>query len=297
MGELGEALLERIGNIVFLENRPFSYLDFIPKFEVNGTEYSVRYGTLRNQFSKLRKKGEIELEFRTKQAFYTIKGQKFGKQKLMTSNPVGVSPLSHDPISKLIARLPFGKNALHDIHLRFEVKDIWNLLSTNSVLRIGAVNKDLRLPTLKIKDLQIKATIHRSNTVSVVVRCSYAPIAVDCAGIIRLSNALTRVEEKISRLVERCNDTRSENRIDSCNGNLLIPEHTSWIVTMWHFGLDSITEYTGEKFSATWEVGQNALIRAYAKDMKVQGTKVRLERQECPNKTLQEAIQEKLGGF
>jgi hypothetical protein len=296
LSELGEALMERMGHIVFLENRPFSYLDFIPEFEVDGKEYSIGYGTLRNQFSKLRRKGEIEIEFRTKQAFYTIKGHKFGKQKLMTSNPMGVSPLSHDPISKLIARLPFGNNALHDIHLRFEVKGIWTVLSINSALRIGAVNKDLRLPTLKVKELQIKVTIHKSDTVSVVVGCSYAPIAVDCTGIIRLSNALTRVEEKISRLVERCNDTRTENRIDSCNGNLLIPEHTSWIVTMWHFGLDSITEYTGEKFSATWEVGQNALIRAYSKDMKVQGTKVRLERQENPNKTFEEAIEEKLRG-
>jgi hypothetical protein len=182
---------------------------------------------------------------------------------------------------------------LHDIHLRFEVKGIWALLSINSALRIEPVNKDLRLPTLKVKELQIKVTIHKSDTVSVVIGCSYAPIAVDCTGIIHLSNALTRVEEKISRLVERCNDTRTENRIDSCNGNLPIPEHTSWIVTMWHFGTDSITEYTGQKFSSTWEVGQNALIRAYAKDMK-EGTKVRLERQEYPGKNYAHAIGEKL---
>lgn len=289
--------MQRMANLVFLEHRPFSFLDFIPKFDLDGKAYSIDYGTLRNKFLELRRKGEIELDYRTNQAFYTIKGQKFGKQKLMTVNPMGVSPLSHDPISKLIARLPFGKNALHDIHLRFEVKGIWTLLSINSALKIEPVNKDLRLPTLKVKELEIKVTIHKSDTVSVVVGCSYAPIAGDCTGIIRLSNALTRVEEKISRLVERCNDTRTENRIDSCNGNLQIPEHTSWIVTMWHFGLDSITEYAGEKFSATWQVGQNALIRAYAKDMKEQGTKVRVESQEYPNKTFEEAIEEKLGGF
>ncbi len=286
-----------MANIVFLEHRPFSFLDFIPKFDLDGKAYSIDYGTLRNKFLKLRRKGEIELDYRTNQAFYTIKGHKFGRAKTMTVNPMGVSPLSHDPISKLIARLPFGKNALHDIHLRFEVKGIWTLLSINSALRIEPINKDLRLPTLKVKELQIKVTIHKSDTVSVVVGCSYAPIAVDCPGIIRLSNALTRVEEKISRLVERCNDTRSENCINNGNGSLLIPEHTSWIVTMWHFGIDSITEYTGEKFCVSWEVGQNALIRAYAKDMKEQGTKVRLERQEYPNKTFEEAIEEKLGGF
>jgi hypothetical protein len=290
LSELGEALLERMGNIVFLENRPFSYLDFIPKFEVNGTEYSVRYGTLRNQFSKLRRKGEIELEFRTKQAFYTIMGQKFGKQKLMTSNPVGVSRISHDPISKLITSLPFGENALHDIHLRFKVKGIWNLLSTNSALRIGAFNKDLRLPTLKIEDLQIKVTIHRSNTVSVVVGCSYAPIAIDCTGIIYLSNALTRVEERLSRLAERCSSEGTED-----SKTLIIPEHSCWTVSLWHFGIDSITEYTGERFCVSWEVGQDALIRAYTKDMKELGTRIRLERQEYPGKTFEAAVAEKLG--
>jgi hypothetical protein len=63
---------------------------------------------------------------------------------------------------------------------------------------------------------------------------------------------------------------------------------------MWHFGIDSITEYAGDKFSATWGVGQNALIRAYSKDMKDQGRKVRLERQEYPNKFFADAIEEKL---
>jgi hypothetical protein len=209
---------------------------------------------------------------------------------MMTINPVEVSPLSHDPIFKIIARLPFG-NTLHDRHLRFKVKGIWTLLSTNSALRIQHFSKDLRLPVLKLKDLAIRVTIHRSDTVSVVVGSSYGPIAMDCGGIIRLSNALTRVEERLSRLAERC----SEGMGDSIT--LIIPEHNSWTVTLWHLGIDSITEYTGEKFCSTWEVGQVALIRAYIKDMKGQGPKIRLERQEYPGKTFADAIAEKLGGF
>ena len=65
---------------------------------------------------------------------------------------------------------------------------------------------------------------------------------------------------------------------------------------MWHFGVDSITEYTGDKFSVTWELGQNALIRAYSKDMKEQDRTIRLERQEYPNKSFGDAIEEKLRG-
>jgi hypothetical protein len=80
----------------------------------------------------------------------------------------------------------------------------------------------------------------------------------------------------------------------------LIPEHKDWLVTMWHFGVDASVEYTGEKFSATWEVGEHALIRAYSKEMIEEGAinkkrnLVRLECQEYPRKSLQDAIQEKL---
>ena len=282
-------------NIVLTEHRPFSFIDFLPHFEVNRSEYSIDYGTLRNKFSQLRKNGKIELDYRSKQAFYTMKGHKFGKKR-MTINHLGVP--SSDPITKLISRLPFGNNALHDIHLRFHAKGIWALLSANSALRIHPVSKDLRLPPLGFRDIEIRLAIHKSDTVTVVVSCSYAPIAVDCGGIIRLSNALTRVEERLSRLIESWNDAvTSDSNISGNSSRMhLIPEHSSWIVTMWHFGLDSITEYTGDKFSATWEVGQNALIRAYSKDMKEQGRTIRLERQEYPNKSFADAIEEKLRG-
>jgi hypothetical protein len=36
---------------------------------------------------------------------------------------------------------------------------------------------------------------------------------------------------------------------------------------MWHFGYDSPSEYTGEKFEVAWEDGQNALFRIYTKDL------------------------------
>jgi hypothetical protein len=63
---------------------------------------------------------------------------------------------------------------------------------------------------------------------------------------------------------------------------------------MWHFGADASVEYTGEMFSATWNVGENALIRAYSKVMKDDKARIRLERQEYPRKTFAYAIEEKL---
>jgi hypothetical protein len=145
-------------------------------------------------------------------------------------------------------------------------------------------------------------TIHNSDTGSVIVGCTYSPIAVDIPSIIRFSNALTRVEERLSRLVEECYKGKMIKG-EGADALPSIPEYHTWIVTMWHFGADACREYTGEKFCVTWEVGENALIRAYSKEMIAGRNKnkknklVRLERQEYPNKTFEEAIEEKLGGF
>ena len=59
------------------------------------------------------------------------------------------------------------------------------------------VSKDIRLPLVIVGQLTIRVTIHKTNIITVVVVCSYAPITVDVRGIIRLSIALTRVEERL----------------------------------------------------------------------------------------------------
>ena len=52
---------------------------------------------------------------------------------------------------------------------------------------------------------------------------------------------------------------------------------------MWHFGSDASVEYSGERFEVSFGIGQEALIRAYSKQMKDHKTRIRLERQEYPN--------------
>jgi hypothetical protein len=63
---------------------------------------------------------------------------------------------------------------------------------------------------------------------------------------------------------------------------------------LWHLGTDSLVRYAGEKFEVTWEVAENVLVRVYTKDLKDKGTRIRLERQEYPNKSFVEAVEEKL---
>jgi len=310
---------------VSIEKRPFSYLDFL-KFEIDDKQYEMKHGTFRNKVSQLIKAGKLELEYRSTLAFYSITGVNFGKIKstavmktmMMTPNHTEV-PQCHchchhhgdpnenvvqdttPPIYDIIENLPLDKKSLHDIHMRFDVPNIWTVLSSSSLadnsqqqqlkLEINSNSKDIALHTWKIDDLNIKVTVHRTNTISVVVGCSYAPIALDINGVIRLSNTLTRVEERLSRLVIDCSSkVISGNEYESST----IPEHKDWKVTMWHFGADASEEYTGEKFSATWGVGENALIRAYSKHLKDGKTTIRLERQEYPNKSLADAIMDKL---
>ena len=121
---LSDRVMQRIKEIVLNEHKPVSLLDFLPSFEIEGKEYNMKYGTLRNIFSSLRRTRQIQIAFKTKQTFYTLPGITFGS-KMMTPYHTGV-PYStdNDSLYRLIQDLPLGKNALHDIHLRFNVKDM-----------------------------------------------------------------------------------------------------------------------------------------------------------------------------
>ncbi|MGA9840927.1 MAG: hypothetical protein WBQ25_01285 [Nitrososphaeraceae archaeon] len=199
-----------------------------------------------------------------------------------------VSSVSSVSSVSFIDSLPADKHALHDIRYQFKVDNIWTVISTNHPeLRPNEVSKDISLEPIVTHDLTIKTTIHHTDTVSVMVACSLNPVAVDIKGLIRLSNALTRVEERLLRYIECAPPSLSQSSSS-------IPDHASWIVTMWHFGYDSFYEYTDEKFEVTWDDGQNALFRIYTKDLKAEGTRIRRERQEYPNKRFDDAISEKL---
>jgi hypothetical protein len=59
---------------------------------------------------------------------------------------------------------------------------------------------------------------------------------------------------------------------------------------MWHFGKDSMEEYTGKGFNLTWGYGRESLIRVYSKVLNTRKTKLRIETQEYPKKMLEEAL-------
>lgn len=163
---------------------------------------------------------------------------------------------------------------------------IWLLLSRIPSLTMDANSKDILVIKEGINDLDIRVTVHHSDTISVVIGCSYSPVAVDKSGVIRLSNALTLIHDRLQRMVN--------DNYDANSGPLVIPNYRTWTVTMWHFGVDCSIEYTGERFYARWEVGENALLAFYSKVWKDGKCRIRGERQEYPGKPLDEAFDEKL---
>jgi hypothetical protein len=281
-----------IQKIVLVEKRPFCYRDCLD-FEVDGKGYSMTHGTFRNKVRVLIKNGLVQLLYYSGAAFYSLNGVNFTKPRAaMTCNHTVVSLVSSVSSVSFIDNLPADKHALHDIRLRFEADNIWTTIATNHPeLKLNNVSKDIALDPIVSHDLSIRAMIHHTDTVSVIVACSLRPVAVDVKGLVRLSNALTRVEERLLRYIECAPPSLS---LSSSS----IPDHDSWTVAMWHFGFDSPNEYAGKEFEVTWEDGENALMRIYTKDLKDgKGIRIRTERQEYPNKRFDVAIEEKLNAL
>ncbi|MFZ0510999.1 MAG: hypothetical protein WAM14_05290 [Candidatus Nitrosopolaris sp.] len=140
------------------------------------------------------KTGEIEVVYHSMQAFYTLKDIKF--TKMMTPDHTGVASLTEvtvpstiqlqlqrnkrktniNPIYRIIQNLPFNKAAVHDIRLRFKVERIWSVISNTTNSQINPVSKDIPLKREEINELDIRVTIHHTDTVSIVIGCSCSPV-------------------------------------------------------------------------------------------------------------------------
>ena len=111
--------------------------------------------------------------------------------------------------------------------------------------------------------------------------CSNNPIVCDYDGIMRLSEALTRIEERLSAVV---NDPNNKTFNAEYNpSEIKIPNKDDWIITLWHLHRDSYEEYSGEKFQCCWKIAKNLFIRIYSKELKLNRNIIRLEIQENPD--------------
>jgi hypothetical protein len=196
----------KINEIVLVERRPFSVHDF-RQFEVEGQKYQMTSGTFRNKVVELKKAGKVELAFNAGLAFYTIPGKRFDKS--MTSTHTGVNniingEIKQNPIYKWLKNRPTEQQALHNIRLMFKATGIWNIFSKIYPALVNPTNKDILIPTLEFFDyLDVKLTIHHTDTVSVALVCSSRPIAVDYGGILDLYEVLIRMEEHLKNVIQK----------------------------------------------------------------------------------------------
>jgi hypothetical protein len=208
MSKLWDAMKLKIKEIVLIQDRPFSYIDFA-EFEIGGQNYKMSHGTFRNNISRLKKAGEVELAVRSKPACYTILGKKFSKamthDHMVALNTIIPEHLLKDtPIYRWFKNKPIQRQALHDIRLIFKAAGIWNAFSNIYADKVNPANKDIQLPTLTFFNyLGVIVTIHHNDTVSVTVSCSFRPIAIDARDMFQLFEAPTRTETYLANTMEK----------------------------------------------------------------------------------------------
>jgi len=276
LSKLADAVIRRLEFINKVEYRPASYKDLLV-IENEGKQSTLNYDTLRNILSALKKEGKVERYFNSKVSFFVLKGVRFGKQ---LTNHV-MAEQSKSQLSGAIQQLPEANRGLHDIHLSFQAQDIWTVLFESKRYKINGYNKGILLPHFNIDELKITANVHHTDTVTVTVACSINPISTnidDANGVIRLATALARTQERIQRIVDECGQS-----LPGGYESIPIPDSSTWMVTMWHFAVDS-PHYREEKICMAWKDGQGVLLREYNKKQRM----LRKERQEYPKISLGE---------
>ena len=190
---------------------------------------------------------------------------------------------------RYIKNIPLGKRSIHDIRLRFPVKGLWSLLSNSSKFQYIKSSNDIPITKFERENLDIKATVHHTDTVSVSVGCTFAPVELDINGISRLSSCLAVTEDRIRREIE---ETTKQKQVTN---SFHVPYYGSWLITLWHFGRDASITYEKKEFCIEYRTAQEIFYRIYDKEWKNQKKRrVRIEKQEYPNKSFEDALEELL---
>ena len=232
MSDLDLAFEKHMEHIVKEKDRPFCVLDFI-NFTHEGRDYRVKNGTFRNKISRLKADDKVIKQYRTTHAYYSIPGYDFKNRSVVTSDHAGlpIKPNKETPLYKLIKESPREKQSLHDIRLIFSAKGIWQIIAKSFAERVNASNKDVIIDAWKFDDIEVKCTIHHSDTVSIAIACSSRPIVIDFPDVLYLVEIMTRTEVMIQNL---------------CHGqpgwvSITVPRYTTWVAKMWHFGMDTLS--------------------------------------------------------
>ena len=211
-----------------------------------------------------------------------IQGQTFLHIRYNTNKHEMYKAIRKHPLYNIIKDTVFGKTSLHDIQLSFNSEGLWKYLSATDYYRKRTNSKKaIAFGYYPIERyLSIQVMVQHTDTVNVIVGCSNNPIIGDY-GIMRLSDALTRIEERLEAVV---NDSNNKTFNAEYNpSEIKIPNKDDCIITLWHLSRDSYEEYSGEKFQCSWRIAKNLFIRIYSKELKLNRNIIRLEIQENPD--------------
>ena len=182
LSRLDEAMKKHIEFLCLVEQRPFSYFDFL-QFTVDGKSYRISHGTFRNKVSELIKRDKVEWLCDSPQGFYILNGSQGNPNTITDNDHTVVNPHDHifikdkitnqsrglvdeilmnngasrtenpriitnNPLFRYVKSIPFGQLSIHDIRLRFESYGIWDTLSSS----VNRGNENERLQGLKIEN-------------------------------------------------------------------------------------------------------------------------------------------------
>ena len=82
------------------------------------------------------------------------------------------------------------------------------------------------------------------------------------------------IEERLSQLL--------------INSSVKLPCYKNWIITLWHIGKDSLSEYSKEMFHCKWDLAEKMILRIYSKELKSGKKKVRIEVQQNPRISIEQ---------
>jgi hypothetical protein len=158
MSDLDDAMLQRMIHMVYEEHTNFCHLDF---------RDLMKHKTYRNKICKLKKEGIVEDDYKTTNAYHTLKGHKFGKAG--TRSHTGVTISHNDSINQMFLNLPEDKQTIHDIRLRFTAPNIYETFSVNAPFPKDERSKDIQLPYWNKNNAIVKVRVHNTDTVSVII--------------------------------------------------------------------------------------------------------------------------------
>jgi|SRR5215204_2992699 len=271
--------------LTYHEHRAFTYRDLL-EFEIEGKKCKVAYGTIKNKMNDVFK-DQVQVLYYSPSAYYTLKDSPIANSMTDThtmddyylNDTTRYAHICNHPLYKIIKDLYLGKKSIHDIRLRLQVQDIWiHLLSQYYIPNSN--NEDICILNGEENNIKFSVTVHSTDTISISLGCTHFPIEIDVNGIMRLWNTFAVIEERL----------RSKVNCDT----IKILSHKSWMVTMWHFSKDALPSYAGERFNAEFGTVKEILIRIYTKKWRDGKTRIRIEKQEYPMKTIENAIEEKL---